>query len=43
MKQDPRLAQYQRWLGAQLGMHFDSYDAQWQWSVTDLPGFWSSI
>ncbi len=43
MKADPRIAQYRRWLQAERGLKFDSYDALWQWSVDDLAGFWSSI
>jgi acetoacetyl-CoA synthetase len=30
-------------LAAERGLTFDSYDALWQWSVTDLDGFWSSV
>ena len=40
---EPRLAAYQRWLRETRGLSFDSYDALWQWSITDLAGFWSSI
>lgn len=39
----PRIRLYQDWLRAQRGLSFDSYDALWQWSVTDLPAFWQSI
>ena len=40
---EPRLSRYQRWLADQRGLRFASYDALWQWSVTDLPAFWQSI
>jgi acetoacetyl-CoA synthetase len=40
---EARIARYQRWLHERKGMHFDSYDALWRWSTTDLHGFWSSI
>ncbi|MCK6424194.1 MAG: acetoacetate--CoA ligase [Burkholderiaceae bacterium] len=40
---EPRITLYQRWLAEQRGLRFDSYDALWQWSVTDLDGFWRSI
>ncbi len=39
----PRLAVYQRWLQATKGLHFSTYEALWQWSVSDLPAFWQSI
>ncbi|MEL7098435.1 MAG: acetoacetate--CoA ligase [Pseudomonadota bacterium] len=37
------LAQFERWLAAERGLTFDSYDALWEWSVTDLEAFWSAI
>ncbi|WP_076997560.1 acetoacetate--CoA ligase [Variovorax sp. KK3] len=39
----PRIRLYQNWLRDQRGLAFDSYDALWRWSVTDLDGFWRSI
>ena len=39
----PRIDEYRQWLADTQGLHFDSYDALWQWSVTDLRGFWGSI
>ncbi len=39
----PQIRLYQNWLAEQRGLRFDSYDALWQWSVTDLDGFWQSI
>ncbi len=39
----PRLRLYQDWLRRERGLSFDSYDALWRWSVTDLAGFWQSI
>ncbi len=38
-----QITRYQRWLHEQRGLHFDSYDALWRWSVDDLDGFWRSI
>jgi acetoacetyl-CoA synthetase len=38
-----RLTEYMRWLEAERGLRFDSYDDLWRWSVDDLEGFWSSI
>jgi acetoacetyl-CoA synthetase len=39
----PELTLYRQWLRTQRGLDFDSYDALWQWSVTDLHAFWQSI
>ncbi len=39
----PQITLYQRWLREQRGLSFDSYDALWRWSVTDLDAFWQSI
>jgi acetoacetyl-CoA synthetase len=37
-----RLTDYLDWLAAR-GRQFDSYAALWQWSVSDLEGFWGSL
>jgi acetoacetyl-CoA synthetase len=39
----PQITLYQHWLSEQRGLKFDSYDALWQWSTTDLDAFWQSI
>ena len=39
----PQITLYQRWLRDKRGLKFDSYDALWQWSTTDLDAFWQSI
>ncbi|MFN4350910.1 MAG: acetoacetate--CoA ligase [Hylemonella sp.] len=39
----PQIRLYQNWLREQRGLVFDSYDALWRWSVTDLDAFWQSI
>ena len=39
----PRLHRYQQWLQDVHSLHFESYEDLWQWSVTDLQGFWQSI
>jgi acetoacetyl-CoA synthetase len=38
-----RLTEYMRWLSAERGLSFDSYDELWRWSVDDLEAFWGSI
>jgi acetoacetyl-CoA synthetase len=39
----PQIRLYQDWLHTQRNLTFESYDALWRWSVTDLEGFWQSI
>jgi len=38
----PRITQYTDCLARERGLRFDSYDALWVWSTTDLPAFWPS-
>ena len=37
------MARYMRWLKANRGLDFADYAALWDWSTTDLAGFWTSI
>ncbi|MCC5999554.1 MAG: acetoacetate--CoA ligase [Pararhodobacter sp.] len=37
------MAQFIRWLQAERGLSFADYQALWEWSVTDLEGFWTAI
>jgi acetoacetyl-CoA synthetase len=37
------LARYQRWLRETRGLDLADYAALWEWSVTDLDAFWTSI
>jgi acetoacetyl-CoA synthetase len=39
----PLIRLYQNWLSEHHGLSFDTADALWQWSVTDLEAFWQSI
>jgi acetoacetyl-CoA synthetase len=39
----PQIRLYQNWLRAQRGLQFDSYDALWRWSCTELEAFWQSV
>ncbi|MEO7953353.1 MAG: AMP-binding protein, partial [Polaromonas sp.] len=39
----PQIRLYQDWLRERHGLVFDSYDALWRWSVTDLDAFWQSV
>ena len=38
-----RLREYMRWLEAERGLRFATYDELWRWSVGDLDAFWRSI
>jgi acetoacetyl-CoA synthetase len=38
-----RLAAFLRWLKAERALDFAAYNALWNWSITDLEGFWSAI
>jgi acetoacetyl-CoA synthetase len=37
------LTAYRRWLAETRGLGFPGYQELWEWSVTDLDGFWSSM
>ena len=36
-----RIAGFERWLQDNRGLSFASYQEMWEWSVTDLDGFWT--
>ena len=38
-----RLAGFERWLKDTRGLEFDGYQQMWEWSVSDLEGFWTAI
>ena len=42
-RKSTRLWAFMQWLRARRGLAFDDYHALWQWSVDDLPAFWSAI
>ena len=39
----PRITLFLDWLRRERGLEFASYEALWQWSVTDLEGFWGAV
>jgi acetoacetyl-CoA synthetase len=43
MVERARMTEYMRWLEAERGLRFASYEELWRWSVEDLEAFWSSI
>ena len=42
-RETARMGRYMTWLADTRGLSFDSYAQLWEWSVTDLAGFWASI
>ncbi|MEU4421850.1 acetoacetate--CoA ligase [Actinoplanes sp. NPDC024001] len=42
-RENTRIGRYLAWLEQERGLSFADYPALWEWSVTDLPGFWQSI
>jgi acetoacetyl-CoA synthetase len=43
IREHSRVGDYLRWLERERGRSFATYADLWQWSVDDLPGFWSSV
>ncbi|MFI6416324.1 acetoacetate--CoA ligase [Streptomyces sp. NPDC050842] len=43
VRDESEIGRYLRWLESERQLSFPDYDSLWQWSVTDLDGFWSSI
>ena len=43
IREHSRIGDYLRCLERERGLSFDDYHALWQWSVSDLSGFWGSI
>ncbi|WP_066152253.1 acetoacetate--CoA ligase [Hydrogenophaga pseudoflava] len=39
----PQIRLFRDWLARERGLRFDSYDALWRWSTTELDAFWQSI
>lgn len=39
----PQIRLYQHWLRSERGLDFPDYQALWNWSITDLGGFWQTI
>ncbi|MFJ8435952.1 acetoacetate--CoA ligase [Kitasatospora sp. NPDC094019] len=43
VRDESEIGRYLRWLESRRQLTFPDYDSLWQWSVTDLEGFWSSV
>lgn len=37
------VTRFEAWLARERGLRFDGYESLWQWSVSDLEGFWSAV
>jgi acetoacetyl-CoA synthetase len=42
-KENARISDYMKWLTAEKDLTFEDYNDLWEWSVTDLEGFWASV
>jgi acetoacetyl-CoA synthetase len=42
-KEKARISHYMKWLEDEKDLSFEDYAELWEWSVTDLEGFWASI
>ncbi len=42
-KTNANITRYMAWLKDKKGLDFTSYDALWDWSSSDLEGFWASV
>ncbi len=40
---DCQLQRFTEWVERERGKRFDSYEALWRWSVSDLEGFWGDV
>ena len=43
IKQRSNVSRYMRWLASHKGLDFADYAALWQWSVSEIENFWTSI
>ena len=37
------MTRYMRWLADERGLAFDDYESLWEWSATEIEGFWASV
>src|ERR687894_610186 len=42
-RENARISHYMNWLKEEKELYFDDYAELWEWSVTDLEGFWASV
>lgn len=41
--QDSRMTAFRSWLATAKGLDFPDYESLWEWSTSDLEGFWGAI
>jgi acetoacetyl-CoA synthetase len=42
-RENARISHYMTWMKEEKDLSFDDYAELWEWSVTDLEGFWASV
>ena len=42
-QENANMTKFMNWLIEARGLHFDTYDELWKWSVSDIEGFWSAV
>ena len=42
-KENARISDFMKWLKAEKDLAFEDYNDLWEWSVSDLEGFWASV
>src|SRR4051812_12292376 len=43
IQEKSNIKKFMTWLDETRGLKFEHYNQLWEWSVTDLEGFWSAI
>jgi acetoacetyl-CoA synthetase len=43
LKENAVITRYMGWLEEKMDLSFDGYNELWEWSVSDVEGFWSSL
>src|SRR5579859_1673196 len=41
--EDTNLSRFAKWLARERGLKFDSYEAMWKWSVSQIEDFWQAM
>ena len=41
--EDTNLSRFAKWLAFERGLQFDSYEAMWKWSVSQIEDFWQAM
>ncbi|MGG5254081.1 acetoacetate--CoA ligase [Neobacillus sp. SM06] len=43
IRKNANMTKFMTWLREMRGLHFDTYEKLWEWSVSDIEGFWSAV